>query len=135
LNREDTVRFKMLDGVPLVLPTGPSSVRLLLDQLAKRAGIRLNITIEADSAQIQKAVARQGGAYAVLPVHAAADEIDAGTLVASRIVEPEIHRTIVLGVTVARPAARATRETAKAIRAIMTGKESLFHKPRKAAAR
>ena len=113
-----TVRFAALDGHPLVLPGAPSSVRLALDQMAKQAGITLNVELEADSTQIQKAVARLGGAYAVLPPNAASEEIEAGTLRISQIVEPEFSRTIVLGITAARPASRATRQVARSIREI-----------------
>ena len=106
-----TVAFRALDGVPLVLPGAPSSVRLLLDRLARKHGIRLNVAMEADSTQIQKAIARLGGAFAVVPAHAASEEIANGTLAAARIVRPEIGRTIALAMTAARPASRATLYT------------------------
>ena len=93
-------------------------MRLALDQMARQAGITLNVALEADSTQIQKAVAKLGGAYAVLPPNAASEELEAGTLHMSRIVEPEFSRTIVLGMTAARPASRATRQVARTIREI-----------------
>lgn len=111
-----TVPFSALDKQPLVLPGAPSSVRLTLDQMAKQAGITLNVTLEADSTQIQIALAKLGGAYAVLPPHAARAEIEAGTLSVSRIVEPEFNRTIVLGTTAARPLSRASRQVVRTIR-------------------
>lgn len=116
LTQNPTVNFSALDGCPLVLPGAPSSVRLTLDHMAKQAGITLNVALEADSTQIQKAVAKLGGAYAVLPAHSATEEIEAGTLKHSRIVEPEFNRMIALGVTSARPTSRATRQVARSIR-------------------
>lgn len=118
LTTDATVRFAALDGCPLVLPGAPSSVRLALDQMAKQASITLNVALEADSTQIQKAMARLGGAYAVLPAHAATEEIEAGTLQISRIVEPEFNRTIVLAMTAARAPSRAVRQVARTIREI-----------------
>lgn len=115
-----TVPFARLDQRPLVLPGTPSGVRLTLDQMARQAGITLNVAVEADSTQIQKAVARLGGAYAVLPTHAATEEIEAGTLRASKIVDPEFNRTIVLGATVARPQSPAARQVASKIREIFS---------------
>lgn len=112
------VRFAELDGRPLVLPGAPSSVRLALDQMAKQATITLNVALEADSTQIQKAIAKLGGAYAVLPAHAATEEIQAGTLQIARIVEPEFNRTIVLAMTAARPPSRAARQVVRIIREI-----------------
>ena len=58
--------------MPLVLPSAPSAVRLLLDQLAKRARISLNVVMEADSTQIQKGAASHAGVYTVMPAHAVA---------------------------------------------------------------
>lgn len=123
-----TVGFRELDGVPLVLPSAPSAVRLLLNQLARRARIRLNVVMEADSGQIQKAAATHAGLYTVMPVHAAADELAAGRLQAARIVSPRIDRDIALGLTSARPASHAAREVAKLIRGMVTDdlKRSVF---------
>ncbi|MDM0085383.1 LysR family transcriptional regulator [Variovorax sp. J31P179] len=118
LTAEPTVRFSALHGQPLVLPGAPSGVRLTLDHMAKQAGITLNVAVEADSTQIQKAVTRLGGAYTVLPAHVAFEEVQAGTLQVSKIVEPEFERAIVLGTTTARPASRATRQVARSIREI-----------------
>ncbi|MBK9133324.1 MAG: LysR family transcriptional regulator [Betaproteobacteria bacterium] len=120
LTSEPTVRFAALHEQSLVLPGAPSGVRLTLDQMARQAGITLNVALEADSTQIQKAVARLGGAYAVLPAHAAAEEVAAGQLQRSRIVDPEFNRTIVLGMTAARPASRATRQVARTIREVFS---------------
>lgn len=116
LTSGETVRFSQLDGLPLVMPSAPSGVRLLLAQLARKAGIQLNVVMDADSTQIQRAVARGAGAYAVLPLHAFADDIRSGAVQAARIVEPRIDRTIAMGITSARPPTQATREVAKGIR-------------------
>ena len=120
LTASSTVDFCQLDGLPLVLPSAPSAVRLLLNQLAKRAHIHLNVVMEADSGQIQKAAATHAGIYTVMPAHAAADELAAGRLQAARIVSPRIDRDIALGMTPARPASHAAREIAKVIRSMIT---------------
>lgn len=120
LTAAGTVDFCRLDGLPLALPSAPSAVRLLLNQLAKRAGIRLNVVMEADSGQIQKGAAMHAGIYTVMPAHAAADELASGRLQAARIVSPRIDRDIALGVTSARPASHAAREIAKLIRSMVT---------------
>ena len=54
LTRGKTIEFRRLDRLPLVLPSGPSAVRLLLGQLAARAGIVLNVVMEAGSARSRK---------------------------------------------------------------------------------
>jgi DNA-binding transcriptional LysR family regulator len=124
LTSAKTIEFRRLDGVPLVLPSAPSAVRLLLDQLAKRARISLNVVMEADSTQIQKGAASHAGVYTVMPAHAVADELKTGRLQAARIVEPRIDRDIALGMTSARPASHASREIARLIRGLMTGEQA-----------
>lgn len=124
LTQANTIEFRRLDGLPLVLPSAPSAVRLLLDRLSRRARIHLNVVMEADSTQIQKAAAARAGVYTVMPAHAVADELLTGSLQAARIVEPRIDRDIALGTTSARPASHASREVAKLIRGLMTGEQA-----------
>lgn len=119
LTENPTVRFSSLDQCPLVLPGTPSNVRVALDQIAKQAGIHLDVVLQADSSQIQKATAQLGGVYTVLPAHAVAEEVEAGSLRMSRIIEPEFHRTVVLVTTPATPPSRATRQVARTIREII----------------
>lgn len=115
-----TIRFKDLDGLPLILPGRPSKARAVLDRHARAHGIRLNVVMEADSMQIQKIVPVLGREYTILPKHVAADEIRAGQLAAVKIVEPEIERSVVMEFTSARPASRAVRETASRLRKIVS---------------
>lgn len=131
LTSGNTIEFRRLDGIALVLPSAPSAVRLLLDQLAKRSGIRLKVVMEADSTQIQKAAVAQAGVYTVMPAHAAMVELNNNQLQAARIVEPRVDRDIALAMTSARPASQASREVAKLIRTIMTGAQArrLFSDP------
>ncbi|MDO8769213.1 MAG: LysR family transcriptional regulator [Burkholderiaceae bacterium] len=123
-----TVKFLQLDGLPLVLPGPPSGIRLLLDQLAKKAGITLNVVMEADSSQIQKAAAGRG-CYTVLPLHAVAAELESGMLQAARILSPKIDRVIAMGLTSARPSTLATVEVAKIIRQSVRADTGFMQEP------
>ncbi len=129
LTSGDTVQFSKLDGVPLILPSEPSAVRLFFNQLAKRANITLRVVMEADSLQIQKAAASDGAGYTIMPIHCAAAEIKSGQLQASRIIEPGIDRDIALSTTSARPASRAAREIVRMIRNLVNTDQArrFFH--------
>ncbi len=116
LTKCDTVKFSQLHGLPLILPSEPSAVRLLLAQLARKSGIQLNVAMVADSTQIQKQGVLNSGTYAVLPIHAIAGELERLEVQAALIVEPRVDRTIAMGITTARPTTQATREVAKGIR-------------------
>src|SRR5262245_43416716 len=56
LTAAKTVDFAQVARKPLVLPGAPSTVRVMLDQLARRKQMTLDIVLSADSLQIQKEV-------------------------------------------------------------------------------
>jgi DNA-binding transcriptional LysR family regulator len=120
LSARPTVRFAELDGVPLVLPGMPNSLRVTLDQIARKQpeGFRLHVALEADSLPIQRSMAISGAAYAVHGGVVVWRDVKAGTVSAARIVEPPIARTMVLATTSQHPLSLAARETAKFVRKI-----------------
>jgi LysR family transcriptional regulator, nitrogen assimilation regulatory protein len=118
LLKEDSVPFKALAGVPLVLPSTPNGLRVTLDQLARRHGIQLDIVMEVDSSGSMKDVALSGHAYTLLPLMAVKEELGHRTLGAARVVKPGIRRTIALALTTRRPLSRAARHVASRIRAL-----------------
>ncbi|WP_447921671.1 LysR family transcriptional regulator [Achromobacter aegrifaciens] len=118
LTRAAELPFAKLDRLPLILPSAPSGVRMLLDQLAKRANITLNVIVEADSTQLQKAIVESGEAYTVLPRHPVAAELASNRLQAANLVAPVIERRVVLATTVVRPSSLAVRTVAGAIRSL-----------------
>ena len=118
LTKTPTVEFAKLAGKPLVLPGAPSTVRMTLDHIAKREHITLDIVLQAHSLQIQKETVLNGYGYTILPRHAVLAELEAGTLQASRIVNPEIARAVVLVTTSAHPLSLACREVTRLIRVL-----------------
>ncbi|MBO9353307.1 LysR family transcriptional regulator [Bordetella petrii] len=118
LTQAGELPFARLDRLPLVLPSAPSGVRMLLDQLAKRANIALNVIVEADSTQLQKAIVETGEAYTVLPRHPVAAELKTGRLQAATLVDPVIERRVVLAMTAVRPSSLAVRTVAAAARGL-----------------
>lgn len=115
LTQADELPFAKLDRLPLILPSAPSGVRMLMDQLARRCNISLNVVVSADSTQIQKAVVAAGEAYTVLPRHPVAAELAAGQLQAADLVDPTIERRVVLATTAVRPSSLAVRTVVAAI--------------------
>lgn len=114
---DDKVPFAELNQLPLVLPSRPSGMRAILEQIAARKGISLSIAMEANSLSIIKEIVSHGDLYTVLPFHAVHREVEAGMLRVSRIVSPGIDRTVALGTTTQRPLSLAAREVVKVIRA------------------
>ena len=116
---QDSVPFKALAGLPLVLPSVPNGLRATLDQLSRRHGVKLDIVMEVDSAGSMKDVALSGHAYTLLPMMAVKEELARRKLGASRLVKPAIPRTIALALTTQRPLSRAA--SASRIRVLAPG--------------
>lgn len=121
-----SVEFRELAGLSLVLPGFPNPLRVALDQFAKHSRVALTVVLEADSLSIQKKMAAIGEAYAVLATHAVANEVAAGTLQVSRLVNPSLERKIELATTTQKPLSLACREIAGLVRRIY---EDLFANP------
>jgi DNA-binding transcriptional LysR family regulator len=96
ITREPTIAFSRLDRIPLALPSRPSAWRQLLDEVSQRKGISLYVVLEADSVTIQKQVAAKGTTYTVLAPYAMMEDVRAGRLQASRIVNPDLKRFVTL---------------------------------------
>ena len=115
---QESVAFKALAGVPLVLPAVPNGLRAMLDQLARRHAVQLDIAMEVDSSGSMKDLALGGHAYTLLPLMAVREDLARGALGAAPVVKPAIRRTIVLASTTRRPLSRAARHVIARIRAL-----------------
>lgn len=100
LTYSDTVEFKRLKDLPLVLPRKPAHWRSILDEAAKSKGFTLTAAAQADSLSFQKALVLENHhLYALLGPFAFHDELSKGKLQAAKIVSPELKRYV----TLARP--------------------------------
>jgi LysR family nitrogen assimilation transcriptional regulator len=100
LTQGETVEFRKLEGLPLVLPRKPAHWRAILDEAARSKGFSLNAVVEADSLTVQKElVAESQKLYALLGPFSVNKEISAGRLQAARLVSPDLKRYV----TLARP--------------------------------
>jgi LysR family transcriptional regulator, nitrogen assimilation regulatory protein len=116
VTRSATIPFSRLDRLPLVLPSRPSPWRHLLDEVSRRKGISLRVVLEADSVTIQKEVAAKGGTYTVLGPYAMIEDVRAGRLQASRIVNPDLKRFVTLAMPKKGPLTLACKVVAQLIR-------------------
>jgi len=116
VSSDKPVLFRDLADVPLVLPAMPNSLRSILNQLARQRGVRLDIALEVDTLGAMKNIAASGSACTILTLFAIDEEIAAGKLAASRIVQPGIKRLITLALTRHRPLSRAARLVAMRVR-------------------
>jgi len=80
--RRRLLRFpEELDGVPLLLPTLDSALRVAFDGVMERAGIRPAIAAEVDDMAMLRLLAREGAGLALVPPVVVANELERGLLV------------------------------------------------------
>lgn len=97
LTHADTVDFRRLEGLPLVLPRRPAHWRSLLDETAKSKGFHLQAALEADSLRVQKEViAGNPHLYALLGPFSVDQELRQGKLQAAKVVAPDLKRYVTL---------------------------------------
>lgn len=97
LTRGDTVDFKRLDGLPLVLPRRPAHWRGILDETARSKGFHLQAAAEADSLYFQKElVAGNKQLYTLLGPFSMTEELQTGRLQVAKVVNPELKRYVTL---------------------------------------
>jgi LysR family nitrogen assimilation transcriptional regulator len=88
---------RRLGDVPLILPSAPRGLRLLVEALASRIGISLHIAMECDaSISVTKRLVQNGCGYTVLPLAAVAEEVAQGTLRAARLVGADVSREVAM---------------------------------------
>jgi DNA-binding transcriptional LysR family regulator len=97
LTHADTVEFRRLDGLPLVLPRRPAHWRSILDETAKSKGFHLQSAIEADSLRVQKElIADHPHLYALLGPFSVDHELRMGKLQAAKVIGPDLKRYVTL---------------------------------------
>ena len=71
----------LLAGLPIILPTSDTGVRIGFDALTERLGIRPQIAAEVEDMAMMRLLAREGVGLAVLPPIVVQDELTNGRLI------------------------------------------------------
>jgi DNA-binding transcriptional LysR family regulator len=82
---------------PFIVPVPGHGLRILLDQARLAAGVEPNVTVQANSMHLQKLLVKAGRGWTVLPAPGVVADVAAGTLSAAPLRNPELPRTVVLG--------------------------------------
>ena len=98
LNRSQPMAMSQLVGKPLVLPSAPHGIRMLVDGAASLMHLELTITAETNAMSVQKSLVLGGHGLTILPAIAVADDVARGTLAAAPLADPPLMRKIVLAV-------------------------------------
>lgn len=115
LSSDTAVEFSSLEGMRLLMPSGNHGLRLLLENYAEAHGIKLNVTVEADSYAILKGLTRSGHGVTVLPYAPIHREIIDRKLSAAPLVNPTPVRRLSIAYPTDRPMSRLARFAGQAI--------------------
>ncbi len=108
LDLGDPIQVKDMAHLPLVLPSRPHGIRMVVDSAAAKAGVSLNIALRGDAFWVLKSLVAEGSYHAFIPLSAVTDEVKQGTLEARTFVSPPIRRQLVLAMPPDRSNTRAT---------------------------
>ncbi len=114
---EGAIRFAELCRYALILPSRPHGIRVLLEDIAARSGLSLDVTLEIDSISMQREMIETGRGYTVLPHGVVGREIAQGILFARQIAEPALPRTLYLVSPGKQPQSRAAEAVQELIEA------------------
>lgn len=130
LTAAQNVPFNALDGLPLVLPSSPNPLRLVLEKAFRRMSMDFNLVVEVNSISVQMDLIADCGCYTVSPYFAVARRVADGQLQASPLIDPYIDRHLTLALSTRRPASRAVREVARIVRQILqeTQERGIWHR-------
>lgn len=95
LAQQETVTLEWTSTFPLVLPSSPHALRLLIDDAYAAAGLIPDIRVEADSFQALLDIVGGGIGLTFLPYYAAAKRIKLGLIEAAPL-NPALRRELVL---------------------------------------
>ncbi|MCP3473996.1 LysR family transcriptional regulator [Bradyrhizobium sp. CCGUVB1N3] len=93
----ETIRWRDLSELQLILPSLPHSNRRLIEQAAIQHGVRLNVAFEVDSVAMTKAMVKRGLGATILAFAAVAADAERSELSVRFIERPSLISTVSIG--------------------------------------
>ncbi len=110
------VTFNDVATRPLILPSHPHGLRVIVDNAAKKKHCDLQVSVEADSFNLMKELVKSGLGFTILPVSAIAHEIAIDRLAYAPVVEPALTRQLALATQPGADIPRAAERLATFVR-------------------
>ena len=107
---DQPVRAARLAEIPMVLPSRPHGIRMLVDAAVAKSGVVADVQLEINAMHSMVAAAESGLGYTVLSYSSVRDLVVARRLRLWRIVDPTITRSLIITTTTQRPSTRPARD-------------------------
>jgi LysR family nitrogen assimilation transcriptional regulator len=104
-----------LEQLPLILPSRPHGLRVLVDDFLATIGIAPNVDVEIDAMHSTLSLVEAGIGYTILSYSCVHHLIAAGRIRAWPIVEPTMTRTLVIATSTQRPMTNAARALSRIV--------------------
>ncbi|MEM7195273.1 MAG: LysR family transcriptional regulator [Pseudomonadota bacterium] len=104
----EKVELREIADLPLIMPSRPHGIRVVLDSAAAEANVSLNTALKGDAFWVLKSLVVNGSYHAFVPRSAVAEEIKSGILEARTFQSPPIRRQLILALPSGRSSTRAT---------------------------
>lgn len=118
---DETLSFPDVIKNELVLPSRLSLLRQIVEEAAEKTGSQPNVTFNVDSVPAIKEMVKRGLGGTILPYGAIQEEVEAGSLRAKRIEDPELYRTLYLASSSKRPESKAIVVVSRLIEEVASG--------------
>ncbi len=84
--------------LPVVLPSRPHGLRMVVESAAHRARAKLDVRFEADSFRVLVDLVQQGLGFTALPLSAISRELDQKRVRIAPLIQPKVTRDMILGI-------------------------------------
>lgn len=111
-----SVALRRLPEYPLIIPSRPHTVRMLVDSRLAALGLKPRIALEVDGIRAIVDLVQRGHGHAVLPRNALIEAGDGARLVARPIVRPALRSVMAIATSAQRPLSRMAQETLSLLR-------------------
>ena len=120
---DDTIPFSELCSENMIL-TGPhSGLRTLIEDIAQKQQVELNVTIEVDALGQMRELVAAGIGSTILPAWAVKKEIERGEIHARRIIEPAVRRSMSIAYSQQRPLLNVQRAVMKVLQDLLSAQQ------------
>lgn len=113
------VQVRTLADFPLVIPSRPHPMRMMIETRLASLGRKLSVAIEVDAVGGIVDLVSQGLGHAIVTQNALLIARDAARLSARRIVSPRLSSALVLATSAERPGTELMRRTCELIRQVL----------------
>ncbi len=104
-----SVPASRLGTLPLILPSRPHGLRILVDEFLSGISVTPNVQVEIDAMPSTLSLVENGIGYTILSYSSVHHLIEAGRIRAWSIVEPVMTRSLVVATSTQRPVTKAAR--------------------------